>query len=225
MPGKSPGVWSRPLALGFLLVALVAAAQAGTASGAGGGALGQVLLKAAEVGPGYQLKTRSDSHCVQACVTLDLCGFTFKSEAQRTGRIQVNYVKDTKAFVVSNEVVSYQAGGASQAVGELDRAVASCPKDPVASNVRGVGPVTYRIKRLRDARLLPGAVALRLHISGVANGHHFAGTMTAVYQRRGNVLSGVYVSLSGDATAAAQWELAKHAAEASAKKLKKAVNA
>jgi len=187
-----------------------------------GGTLSSIVLKPSQFGPGYQLKMRSDSHCVQACVTLDLCGFAFKSEALRTDRLQVNYVKSSKALELSNEVVSYQAGGAAVAIGELSRAVATCPTGPVKSTVRGIGPLTYRIQRLTDAQLLPGAVALRIHVSGTANGHHFNGTTTAVYQAHGDHLSGIYIFLRSDATAAAQAQLALHAAEASAQNLKKA---
>jgi hypothetical protein len=38
--------------------------------------LSRVALRPAQVGPGYRLQERPDSHCVQACVTLDLCVYT-----------------------------------------------------------------------------------------------------------------------------------------------------
>jgi hypothetical protein len=218
--GHDPGVVRTALLIALAAV-VAGGAQTGAASPVSAG-LPDIVLKASQVGSGYELKMRSDSHCVQACVTLDLCGFTFKSEALRTGRLQVNYLKP-HALDASNEVVRYRTGGAAKALSEVDRAVATCPKGPVSSTVRGVGPVTYRIHRLSGAHLLPGALALRIHVAGTANGRHFAGTTTAVYQRRGDVLSGVYISLGADATAAAQWRLALHAAQASARNLRATV--
>ena len=151
---------------------------------AGTPGLSTFVLQAAQVGTGYRLQERSDSHCVQQCVTLDLCGFTFKSETLRTGRLQVNYLRKG-SLTLSNEVVSYRSGGAASAIDELDRAVATCPGTPVPSTVQGVGPLTYRLTRLTDNHLLPGYVALRVHISGKANGKSISGTAVAVYQTEG----------------------------------------
>jgi hypothetical protein len=184
--------------------------------------LSAVVLQPAQVGLGYRLQERSDSHCVQRCVTLDLCGFTFKSEKLRTGRLQVNYLRKG-SLSLSNEVVSYQSGGTTAARDELDRAVATCPRTPVPSSVRGFGPVTYRLTRLTDNKLLPGYVALRMHVSGTANGKSISGTTVAVYQTEGNILSGVYTGLGPDSTAASQVRSALHAAEGSAANLKRAV--
>jgi hypothetical protein len=184
-------------------------------------ALSAVVLQPAQVGLGYRLQERSDSHCVQRCVTLDLCGFTFKSEKLRTGRLQVNYLRK-RSLSLSNEVVSYRSGGTRAALDELDRAVATCPRTPVPSTVQGFGPVTYRLTRLTDNKLLPGYVALRMHVSGKANGKTISGTTVAVYQTEGAVLSGVYTELGPDSTAASQVRSALHAAEASAANLKRA---
>jgi hypothetical protein len=210
--------------VGVALALACAAAKAEQSSENANGVLNRVLLKASQVAPGYRLKTRADSYCVQACVTLDLCGFTFRSEALRTGRIQVNYTKSSKNLVLSNEVVSYVPGGIAQAFAELNRAVATCPTGPVSSTVQGLGPITYRIKRLSTSTLLPGSIALRLSTSGRARGRHFRALSTAIYQHRGNVLSAVYISSTAISTAAAQWAIAFHAAQGSAHNLTLAIH-
>ena len=124
---------------------------------------------------------------------------------------------------LSNEVVSYQPGGANEAIRELDEAIDTCPRTPVGSKVQGLGPLTYRITRVEDARLLPAYVALRIHITGTAAGKHISGTTVAVYQDRRNILSGVYTDLGPDGTVAAQVRAGLHGAEAAARNLKQFV--
>ena len=174
-------------AIAGILVAVAGAAQART-----GSVLTRVVLRASQVGPGYRLLQRSDGHGVRGLVTLDLCGFTFPSERLRTDRLQVNYVRVGAAVQLSNEVVTYRPGAAQQALREVAHAARHCPRHAVGSTVAGIGKVTYRIGWVSDRRLLPGAVALRIHATGVANGKRFTTTNLAVYQVRRNVLSGVY---------------------------------
>jgi hypothetical protein len=121
-----------------------------------------------------------------------MCGYRFTSEALRTGRLQVNYTRKGTAIGFSNEVVTYAPGGTRLAVREMNQAVNRCPTKPVPSTVQGVPPLTYRITRLSTAGLLPGAIALRVRISGVYKGKPLSETDTLVYQVRGNILSGVY---------------------------------
>jgi hypothetical protein len=150
-------------------------------------------------------------------VTLDMCGFHFKSEAERIARLQVNYVKKGAALKLSNEVVRYQTGGTALAVREINRAVKTCPSGPVKSSLGGL--VTYRIHRFTAAGLLPEAIDLRIHESGTYNGHAFSGTFVAIYQVRGRLLSGVYAEVPAGSTVAATRTFAVHAARASAKNL------
>jgi hypothetical protein len=171
-----------------IAVALVAgAAQART-----GSVLTRVVLRPAQVGPGYRLQQRPDGHGVRGLVTLDLCGFTFPSERLRTARLQVNYVRSGSAVQLSNEVVTYRRGGAQQALREVAYAARHCPRHAVGSTVAGVPKLTYRIGWVHDRRLLPGAVALRVRASGMENGKRVEVTTLGVYQVRRNVLSGVY---------------------------------
>ena len=86
---------------------------------------------------------RRDSHCVETCVTLDLCGFQFQSELFRRARLQVNYVSKSSELELSNEIVKYEPRGAGFALRELKRAVATCPPHPVKSAVAGVPPLAF----------------------------------------------------------------------------------
>jgi hypothetical protein len=200
-------------------VALVSIAVAGGASAAtrGEANLNGLILRAAQVGSGYHLQQRPDGHGA-GYVTLDLCGFAFPSESLRTDRLQVNYVHSGKAVQASNEVVTYRTGGARQALAEVTHAARHCPRGPVGSNVKGVPPLTYRISEIRDARLLPQHLALRIHFSGTVNGKHREDTVIGVYQIRQDVLSGVYAY---EGTVADRIRICLHAAEESAKNLKR----
>jgi hypothetical protein len=158
--------------------------------------LGAVVLRAAQVGAGYALQQLPGGQLVQGQATLDLCGFSFPSESLRTARLQVAYRAPGKSLALSNEVVSYRPGGARQALREITHAAAACPHGPVQSTVPGVGTVdvTYRLQRLRDARLLPGSLALVVRVSGTINGTRGSTTEVVVYQVRGDLLSVVYAS-------------------------------
>src|SRR2546428_10121314 len=113
--------------------------------------LNDVVLRPAQVGAGYRLQQIPGGHQVRGQVTMDLCGYRFRSESLRTGRVQVAYVGASSLPELSNEVVSYSPGGAAQALREVNAAVAACPHHAVASTVRGVPPLTYEITRLQDA--------------------------------------------------------------------------
>jgi hypothetical protein len=177
--------------------------------------LSALVLKPSQVGNGYLLLQRSDGRGT-AQRTLDLCGTTgYASETRRTGRLQVNFLKPNALFAVSNEIVTYSAGGAAQALREVARHADDCPRGPIA--FEGQPPLTYRITRIVDAKLLKGYVAVRIHVTGTVKGKRVDTTAYAVYQRLGNVLSGVYTY--GAATAA-QERLCLHAAEASANDLR-----
>jgi len=177
---------------GVVLATLAVSATAASAAPTGGGQLDTLVLRASQLGPGYKLLHRPDGDGAKGFVTLDMCGYRFTSEAARTDRLQVNYDRAGAVIKYSNEVVSYAPGGTRLALRELNRAVNRCPSGPVSSTVRGVSPLTYRITRLSTAGLLPGAVALRIHVSGVYRGKRFSETDAVIYQVHGNVLSGLY---------------------------------
>ena len=200
-------------ATGIAVALVTGAAQART-----GSVLTRVVLRPSQVGPGYRLQQRPDGHGVHGLVTLDLCGFTFPSERLRTARLQVNYVRRGAAVQLSNEVVTYRPGGAQQALREVAHAARHCPRGPVGSTVAGVPKLTYRIAWVHDRRLLPGAVALRVRVSGVHNGKRLVENTFGVYQARRNVLSGVYTY---GRSIRAQLPIGLHAAAQSALNLEK----
>jgi hypothetical protein len=181
-----------------------------------------VVLRPTQVGKGYQLVARSDGFGVQAAPTLDLCGRKgYPSEKLRVDRLQVNYLKQKTPLGLSNEVVRYKAGGAKQAMREVGLHALSCPHTPVVTGEKGIGPLRFTITRVKDSHLLEGYVAVRVRAVGkLTNGTHVDQTSYAVYQRVGDVLSGVY---SFGPNTAAQKAFVLHAAEMSARTLSKAL--
>jgi hypothetical protein len=178
----------------------------------------RLVLQPAQVGKGYVMLARTDGKGVKGQVTMNLCGTAYPSEQLRTTRLQVNYLKARATIGVSNEVVTYRAGGAAQAMREAMQHAATCPNHPIDSGVKGLPKLTFRITRITDPRLLKGYLAVRIDVSGTVKGKRVGQTSYAVYQRRGNVLSGVY---SFGTTTAGQRELCLHAAEESARNLRR----
>lgn len=177
----------------LVLAVLAASATAASARPTSHVDLNKLVLRGSQLGPGYKLLHRSaDGRGADGFVTLDLCGYRFTSEARRTDRLQVNYLKPGAAIKYSNEVVTYGRGGTRLALRELNQAVNRCPAGPVDSTVKGVPPMTYRITRLPTAGLLPGTVALRINVFGVYQGKRFSQTSAVIYQVHGDVLSGLY---------------------------------
>ena len=183
-----------------------------------------VILPPAQVGKGYQLVARSDGFGVKSAPTLDLCGRTgYKSEKLRVDRLQVNYLKQGTTLGVSNEVVRYKGRGAAQALREVALRAMSCPSTPINTGETGIGPLRFTITPMRDAKLLKGYVAVKVRAVGkLTNGRHVDQTSYAVYQRLGDVLSGIY---SFGPNTDAQRALVLKAAEASARTLKKVLAA
>lgn len=196
-------------------VAAVALAVAALVSQAN---LAKLVLKPSAVGAGYVLVQRSDGKGT-AQRTLDLCGTkNYASEKLRSGRLQVDYLKQKTTIALSNEVVTYNDGGAAQAMREVAQHVKSCPAKPIA--FEGQPPLRYKITRIVDSKLLSGSIALRIDVSGKINGKPVHAIRFAIYQRLGSVLSGVYSYAVSSVTAAAQEQFALHAAEASAATLR-----
>jgi hypothetical protein len=188
--------WPR---LAFVVTSVVVATGAtvasATNSASSGPSLQRVVLRTSQVGRGYVLKVIPGGRSVQGQVTLDMCGFRFGSEDRRTERLQAVYVRRGSKLALSNEVVSYRPGGAEYAMREVAQAIRTCPRQPVPSAVRGVPSLSYRIALLSSAgkRLLPGAIVMRVTVSGTLRGKKEIETSFVVYQRSGDILSGIYV--------------------------------
>jgi hypothetical protein len=201
------------------LAVVAAALLAGSATAAVD--LRPAVLRPAQVGKGYQLVARKDGFGVKAAPTLDLCGQpkSYPSESLRVDRLQVDYLKKQEPIGLSNEVVRYKPGGAAQAMREVRRHARACPARPVDTGLSGVGPLRFTITVLRDAKLAKDSIAVRVRAVGkLSSGRRVDQTSYAVYQRVGDVLSGVY---SFGPNTATQQRFALHAAEASARLLHK----
>jgi len=180
--------------------------------------LAKLVLKPSAVGAGYVLLQRTDGSGTSQR-TLDLCGTSnYPSERLRVERLQVDYLKQGAPLALSNEVVTYRAGGAAEAMREVAQHAANCPAKPIA--FEGQPPLRYTITRISDAKLVPGAIALRIDVSGKIKGKPVSAIRYAVYQRVGSVLSGVYSYSAKGVSGAAEQAFVLHAAEASAKALR-----
>lgn len=195
-----------------MLVALAAAALISPAN------LSKLVLKPASVGAGYVLVHRTDGQGT-AQRTLDLCGTSnYASEQLRSGRLQVDYLKPNAKLALSNEVVLYRTGGAAEAMREVAQHADNCPARPIA--FEGQPPLRYTITHLVDSKLIKGYLALRVVVTGTIKGQSVRAVRYAVYQRLGNVLSGVYSYAAAGVAESRQQSFVLHAAEASAKALR-----
>lgn len=155
--------------------------------------LAKLLLTPEQVGSGYRLVQRPDGRGVKGFATLDMCGYRFASEKLRIDRLQVNYVRSGGPVIVSNEVVSYQPGGAAQALEEVAYAASHCPSAPLRSLTKGVSSVSFKVSPVPLTGPLPaGSVAYAVTISLTYRGKQTQQNDIVVYQIRGDVLSGVY---------------------------------
>jgi len=180
--------------------------------------LNKLVLKPAAVGAGYVLVRRTDGQGT-AQRTLDLCGTSnYGSERLRSGRLQVDYLKQNGTLALSNEVVAYKGGGAAEAMREVAQHADNCPNKPIA--FEGQPPLKYTITRLVDSKLLKGYLALRVVVTGKVKGQPVRAVRYAIYQRFGNLLSGVYSYAATGVPDPDQQTFVLHAAEASAKALR-----
>src|SRR5436305_1626825 len=153
----------------------------------------KLILQPDQVGKGYVLLQRTDGVGVHNTVTLDLCGRNgYPSERLRATRLQVNYLKRGSTIGLSNEVVTYKPGGAAQAMREVVKRATTCPNHAIVTGEPGLPPLRFKITRISDSHLLKGYLAVRVRVTGTVKGKKVDETSYAVYQRRGNVLSGVY---------------------------------
>jgi len=159
-----------------------------------------LVLQPAQVGKGYVMAVGNGGKGVKAQATLNLCGRDYPSEGFRSTRLQATYRKSGSATQISNEVVTYRAGAAVQAMREAAQHAVGCPNRPIATGVAGLPKLKFTITRIADPRLLKGYLAVRVVVTGTVKGKHIFQTSYAVYQRLGSVLSGVYSFLGTSAS-------------------------
>jgi hypothetical protein len=176
-----------------LLVVLVAAGLAAVAAASAAPRLERIILRPSQVGKGYLLFPYAQGIGLRQR-TLDLCGVeNYPSEKLRIDRVQVNYAKRGSVFQLSNEVVRYKSGSAAaQAMREVIRHASTCPSTPVSPGEQGLPPLRFHITRLKDSHLLKGYLAIKVRTTGKVHGKRVDTVSYAVYQRLGNVFSGVY---------------------------------
>jgi hypothetical protein len=176
--------------------------------------LSKVVLAGSQVGAGYKLTTFPFGNSFIGEPTLDLCGGSYASESLRTGRLQVRYFHTGKSVTVSNEVVTYAGTGAQQALQEVTSVAKACARKPVVLR-SGALKETYRVSPLNDPKLPAGSLAVKLQITASNGKKKATQTGVAVYQIRGNTLSGVYAFVGKGTTFAQTQRVAFHAAEQS----------
>src|SRR5438874_527402 len=168
------------------LLALVSLVGTGTPN------VAKLILKPAQVGPGYVLFHMVGGAGVTNTITLNLCGVTgYPSEGRRVTRLQVTYLKRKSMIGISNEVVTYRPGGAAQAMRGAIQHAATCPNHPIDTGQAGLPKLLVTITRIHDGKLLKGALAVEVRVRGTVKGKKYDETSYAVYQRRGDVLSGM----------------------------------
>jgi hypothetical protein len=180
--------------------------------------LSRVVLSGAQVGPGYKVASFPGGNSFIGETTLDLCAGTYPSETLRTGRLQVAYSHPANTVAVSNEVVTYVPGGARLALAEVTSVARSCARKPVVRSAGGV-TTSFSASPLHDPQLPPGTVAVKLVIEASEGTKHATQTGVAIYQIRGDTLSGVYTFVVKGTTFAQAEQVAFHAALESARNL------
>lgn len=158
--------------------------------------LNALILRPAQVGPGYKRTIRAQDRTLTGQTSLKLCGFQYESEARRLARLKgflLNLSPPEVEWVnIVNEVIAYRAGGARQALNELRRAAAHCPSSP--PQAPGQKPTNYHLTRIAGVGLLRAYLAVRVEVTWTESGTAHGYTDFYVFQVRNNVLSVVFGS-------------------------------
>jgi hypothetical protein len=173
--------------------------------------VGRVALVNSDLATGYTVQLVPGGAAVAGQVTLDNCGYTFTSEANRVARRQVTIMDAHGNHVgASNEVVAYDtAAHAAQALAQFRASVLRCPKNVYErSTVRGQPPLRYDLSVEVTDPALPvkdNAVA-RLVVTPKGSTKPLYGVL--IFQRQGSVLDGIYLLSATKPTAADDTALA-----------------
>jgi hypothetical protein len=161
--------------------------------------LAKRILRAAEVGPGYQ---PGPPHQTLTTPSDGLCAVHLQSESLRTARLQIVFTNPhlprEKRHVLSNEVIAYRSGGAQQAMRELSAAATTCPP-------------SYHIDHIVGSHLLAGYVVLKVTPGPRA--------VIWIYQARNGILSQIVAIGHKGGSYPELLQFAHHAAEESAQNL------
>jgi hypothetical protein len=176
-----------------------------------------LVLTGSDVGKGFKRKPFPGGTSVIGETTLDLCNQNFPSEGLRTSRMQVHYAYGS-GFPISNEVVAYAAGGATQALNEVKTAATACSAATI-TRIQGSNRVSFHTTPITVSGLPAGSVAVQLHVVVESAGKTVTEDGVAIYMVRGNILSGIYAYTAPGLPIAKLTSIAIHAAQRSAQKL------
>jgi hypothetical protein len=203
-----------------LRVLLALLASGGLVGGCGGSAtdsgtsnlsgsnLSNLLLRPAQVGPGYHSGPQQRTLAGQPSGAL--CAESLRSEPLRTARLHAvfnnpHYPAAERVGII-DEVIAYRSGGAQQAMREVRHAVTTCPS-------------YYHLSPITDSDLLSGYLALRNAAYETRYGETSVRTSIWIYQVRNDVLSSLCVLNPKGRDNARLLPVALHAAEESARNL------
>ena len=206
-----PGRASLPGMRMALALAAVAVAPAATPD------VSHLVLQPTQVGKGYVTMKQAGGNLVKGQVTLNLCGTGYPSERFRTTRLQVNFAnQNVPSDLERGRHLPFRRRRAGDARGDP-----ACRHVPApAGRHRGEGSAEADVPdhAVRGSAPAEGLPRRSRHRDRHDQGKHIDQTSYAVYQRHGNVLSGVY-SVGGASRASSQ--LVLHAAEQSARNLRR----
>jgi hypothetical protein len=159
----------------------------------------RVALNPTDFPPRTKVKLYEGGDQVAGQVTLDFCGFDFRSEANRVARRQVGILFPHAGKVLySNEVVAYDSDAhAAAALEEVRASVKACRSSrSMGSTVAGV-PDGRTVARQRTDRNLRVADNTVVTAAFTPRGSQRSFRQVMYYQRQGAVLSAVYFATPG----------------------------
>lgn len=175
----------------------------------------QVAIRGADLGRRGSVRLYEGGDQVKGRVTLDNCGYDFTTESHRVARRQVRVVVNRNRRVgLSNEVVAYGSPErAAEAINEFRVSVETCARRGYhVSGVQGVPDLRYLVSRHRTAPGLPiednTVATLAVRTKDSDRRYH----QMIVFQRRGTVLTGMYLSTVSKPTPAQRailWSLVR----------------
>jgi hypothetical protein len=175
-----------------------------------GGEVRYVGLRSREIPSSQQVRAPAIGRSL-AQATLDQCGARFASEAHRVARRQIWAGVPGSDVLYSSEVVAYDSeASAHQAFQEEIDATGHCTKTSVP--VSGAGMATFRIlTTVANSSHLPVSTSYTVEETITQAGKVFH--VVLVFQQRGDVLDGSYLTTLGAATPTQALLLRKQAIE------------
>ena len=159
----------------------------------------RVALNPTDFPPRTKVKLYKGGDQVAGQVTLDFCGFDFRSEANRVARRQVGILfPHAWKVLYSNEVVAYDSDAhAAAALEEVRSSVKACPSSRFMDSTVAGAPDDRTVARLRTDPNLRVADNTIVTAAFTPRGSRRSCHQVMYYQRQGAVLSAVYFATPG----------------------------